>query len=213
MNSRYLTRINLQRISDDVLFYLTDVPEVIDSPEMRLLDKGRELSSLRNLALKGRLDASGQRRLSRLVREINQLAEAYPAFPALKETKRRWVASEWEAMYRHPGYGRTSHPLAGHMILEFVRGIFDLIAVGLLDRLRKCQSCGKWIIARQSNQRLCGTKHCRNRDYQSNPKVRRKRNAARRKKRKEEAAEAARYRTRTSGVRNRDRTASREGRR
>lgn len=70
----------------------------------------------------------------------------------------------------------TSPPDESQQVLR----VQSLRQMDLLARVRRCDSCTKWMFARLPGQRFC-SESCRIKDYQSDPKWRKRNNEKRRK--------------------------------
>jgi len=147
--------------------------------------------------LNGMADRPEGRRLACLVENIQRLmvieGQLWKCFPELRcaEEIRRPSPNEREEierllrdiqreLKRCKTYPTICHPSFGPIIewggrrgwyRSTVLRIAKVANEGLLNRVRRCQECSKWLFARLSGQRFCNHA-CRQRRYQSDPLVR-----------------------------------------
>jgi hypothetical protein len=103
------------------------------------------------------------RELQRLEREIHQELGRYKMRPMMLDPL--LATFGWEA-------------LEDRLYLQtfVVAEIITLANDGLLERLRRCKHCLKWLFAKKSDQHFCGgNSGCRQKHYESDPDVKQRR--------------------------------------
>lgn len=146
--------------------------------------------------LNGMADTPGGRRLARLVENIQRLlaieTARWKSFPELgcaeeirrpsrreRQESQRLMGDIQRELKRCKTHPSICDPVLGPIIAWEKHGwyrftvlrIAKLANEGLLNRVRRCQECSKWLFARLSGQRFC-SHACRQCYYQANPLVR-----------------------------------------
>jgi hypothetical protein len=107
-----------------------------------------------------------ERRYFDTMARVNSLLEQYRLFPQLEvQADRFWNIRWYSDPHRIGDDFRIIRPKDA--VLEIVR----LAHSGFADRVRHCQSCGKWFFARFKHQEFCKTK-CQQKHYWSSERWR-----------------------------------------